>query len=234
MHIEYFHVPPQKVSANEIVVDEEEFAHLTHVMRKGVGDSIRIVDGMGTAYDTRIARIEQRRAYCTIESTMKGLNESPVQVTLGAALLKNPSRFYYLIEKTTELGVHRIIPVLTDRTIPRTGRIERYRKLAIGAMKQSCRCVLPEITDPVPFNDFLLQSSESSLRIIPHEGVSGPRIRDLPGGRSEVCIVVGPEGGFTEEEVERATRSGFSPVTLGPRRLRTETATVVAVSEVLL
>jgi 16S rRNA (uracil1498-N3)-methyltransferase len=148
-------------------------------------------------------------------------------------MLKNPSRFDYLVEKATEIGVVRIVPLVTERTIPRHAKTERWQKLCVAAMKQSGRSVLPEVRQPQPLREFISSCGGDALKLIPHEqaeiSLSHSRI---PGdGPAVVCI--GPEGGFSDEEIAIAQEAGFQPVSLGTRRLRTETAAIVACAIVL-
>jgi 16S rRNA (uracil1498-N3)-methyltransferase len=231
--MEYFYAPPEAVRGDQCVIAEEEFAHLTHVMRRKVGDPLRIADGTGMAYDAVITGIEGRRALCRIEARHPLLNEPRVRVTLGAGLLKNPSRFDMLVEKGTELGVVRFVPLLTERTIPRHARTDRWRKIALSAMKQAGRCVLPEVAEPVSLAEYLRSLPSGGLGIIPHEQTEGPALRGpIPGAEVRICI--GPEGGFTDLEVAGAVSAGFRPVSLGRRRLRTETAALLAAGLLLL
>jgi len=230
--MEYFYTPPNCITGDELVLDGEEFSHLTHVMRKQVGDTIRVVDGCGQVYDVRIIEVRKHLARCSILARQERLHEPPTELTVAAALLKSPSRFDYLVEKTTELGTRRIIPLLTKRTIPRSGKRDRWQKLAISAMKQSTRCVLPTITELMSFADFVSAVSPESLKLIPHQEVER-QISDVHRGQPSIIICIGPEGGFTDEELDRASEAGFISVTLGPRRLRAETAAVVASAAVL-
>jgi 16S rRNA (uracil1498-N3)-methyltransferase len=229
--MEYFYTPPELIEPTALTIADEEFAHLTHVMRKAPGDAIRVVDGRGTAYDVTIEEISRRSARCSIRTRYVRLNEPARNVVVAAALLKNSAKFDYLVEKATELGAAGIIPLLTERTIPRNARIDRWNKIALAAMKQSGRCCLPEVHPLIPFGDFLQQSGSDSLRVIPHEKVERPRLRDvIDTARVPVQICIGPEGGFSEEEIQRAVSAGFIPVSLGPRRLRTETAAIVSMA----
>jgi 16S rRNA (uracil1498-N3)-methyltransferase len=227
--MEYFYTPLDLVGPDSLTVAGEEFAHLTHVMRKAPGDSVRVVDGRGTAYDVTIQDISRKSARCLITARHPGLHEPARKVVIATALLKNSANFDYLVEKVTELGVAAIVPLLTERTIPRHARIDRWRKIALAAMKQSGRCLLPEVHALTPLGAFLHQAPADSARIIPHEKTEHPRLRDVvvkSGTAVHMCI--GPEGGFSEEEMERAVSAGFQPVSLGPRRLRTETAAIVS------
>jgi 16S rRNA (uracil1498-N3)-methyltransferase len=175
----------------------------------------------------------RRRAECTITARHHLLNEPDRKVRVAVALLKNPSRYDMLVEKVTELGASAIIPLITERTIPSTGKTSRWQKIALGAMKQSCRCILPEVSLPVHFDTFLSYETGDSLKVIPDRSGDYPSIRTIPVVQETVNICIGPEGGFSEDEVRKAIVAGYVPVSLGSRRLRTETAAIVAVSAVI-
>ena len=226
--MEYFYAPPERVTPPTLKITGDEFSHMTHVMRMSAGDSIRVVDGRGNSYEAVITAISRREAECRITSRSPGLHEPARSLTLGAGMLKNPSRFDYLVEKAVEVGVAHIVPLLTERTIPRSAKTERWQKLCVAAMKQSGRCVLPQVSPPVRFSDFISSCDPRSLKVIPH-GEAEVSLGSLrAGGNAPAVICIGPEGGFSEEEVARARDAGFQPVTLGARRLRTETAALVA------
>jgi 16S rRNA (uracil1498-N3)-methyltransferase len=140
-------------------------------------------------------------------------------------VLKNPSRFDYLVEKTVELGVSKIVPLLTERSIRKGTKVDRWQSIALAAMKQCGRCILPSITQPAPFDAFLLSVPADAVKLIPHEKADAGEFH-VSG--HDVVMCIGPEGGFSDSEVQRAVKAGFKPVTLGPRRLRAETAAVVA------
>ena len=234
--LEYFYAPPGAISAGVVRIDGDEFAHLSHVMRRKPGDVIGVSDGAGTAYTAEITSIEKRMAIASIRSTHPMLHESASIVVLAAALLKNPSRFDFLIEKATEIGVRTIIPLLTERTIPHHARTDRWQKLALAAMKQSGRCILPEVHAPMTFDEMILQAHRLAERQwLLHEAAEGAMTES---GEATVAgphlVVIGPEGGFTDEEVRQATEGGFAAIRLGTRRLRSETAAVAAAARFLL
>jgi 16S rRNA (uracil1498-N3)-methyltransferase len=233
--MEYFYTPPSLVSSSHLVIEGDEFSHLTHVMRKKVGDAVRVVDGSGMAYDVVIDDIEKRSARCEITARHDRLNEPEADVTLAVAVLKNFSRFDFLVEKVTELGVNTIVPLLTERTIPRHAKVERWQKLALAAMKQSGRCALPAVKELTRFTDLLDSTPKDSLKLIPHEKASATTVSEVVKHRTlrPVMVCIGPEGGFSDEEIGRAMRAGFIPVYLGTRRLRTETAAIVSVAFLL-
>lgn len=231
--MEYFYVPPSHVASPRLVIDGEEFQHLTHVMRKQPGDEIRVVDGKGNVYDVRILDTARRAAHCEIMAHREMENEPEISVTLAAGVLKNGARFDFLVEKATELGVRSIVPLATARTIPQHAKTDRWQKLAVAAMKQSGRCVLPVVHPLTPLSKFVAESS-ASRKLIPHEKESSRALRDVVAGdRTDTVLCIGPEGGFSDDEVAFAVQAGFVPVSLGPRRLRTETASITAVAMVL-
>ena len=231
--MEYFYAPPGSVTPPTLTITGDELLHMTHVMRMREGDAVRVVDGNGNSYDARITSITRQAATCWITAHAQRLHEPARALTLGAGMLKNPSRFDYLVEKASEIGVVRSVPLLTERTIPRHAKTERWQKLCVAAMKQSGRSVLPEVRQPQPLREFISSCGGDALKLIPHEqaeiSLSHSRI---PGdGPAVVCI--GPEGGFSDEEIAIAQEAGFQPVSLGTRRLRTETAAIVACAIVL-
>jgi 16S rRNA (uracil1498-N3)-methyltransferase len=233
LSMDYFYTT--QIHGSDFTIDGEEAAHLTHVMRKKEGDEIRIVDGKGTAYDARIESVSKRAAAGVILQAYPGHHEPSCNVTLAVALLKNPSKFDFLVEKVTELGVHEIIPLLTERTIPSHAKSDRWQKLALAAMKQSGRSYLPAVQPLRTLADVLAASGAFDRTLIAHERpLEG---RSVPAQFQEVSsaiILIGPEGGFSDAEMEKALAAGYQPWYLGERRLRTETAAVVAAALALL
>ena len=234
--MEYFYTPSSFIRGEDLLIEGDEFAHLTHVMRKTAGDSLRVVDGEGHAYDVTISEISKRSARCAITKRHDGLHEPGIDVTVAVGVLKNSSKFDFIVEKATEIGVNAIVPLVTERTIPHHAKVDRWQKLALAAMKQSGRCVLPSIRPLTPFPIFLRSIPPVASKFIPHEKVdaSSPLSTIKTRVLTPVIICIGPEGGFSDQEITAAEQAGFVPVSLGSRRLRTETAPVVAASAVLL
>lgn len=231
--LDYFYSPPENRKKDLITISGEEFNHLVHVMRKKIGDYIMIVDGNGNAYQTILINISKKQAEAKIIEEYKHHNEPEKKLTLAVALLKNPSKYDFLVEKTVELGVNKLIPLLTQRTIPRSAKVERWQKLSIAAMKQSGRSFLPKILDPVTLLDLISEKDDYTSKIIFHNTQGNfLNVNDFNSihnlNLSNILILIGPEGGFTDEEVELSVNAGFQIVSLGTRRLRTETAAIVA------
>ena len=234
--MDYFYCPREHIRGTTFLIDGEEFSHLVHVMRKKAGDEIRIVDGEGSAFDARIEEMKKKTASGKILRSLVQHNEPALEVTLAVGVLKNPSKFDFLVEKTTELGVRRIIPLMTERTIPSHAKIDRWQKLALAAMKQCGRSFLP-IVQPLTTLDELLESAAPvDLKIIAHEKIE--MSEQLPVIVTEqvrsMMLLVGPEGGFSESEVEQCREAGFQSMNLGNRRLRTETAAIVVTTLALI
>jgi len=231
--MDYFYTPPSNITPSSLTIDGDEFSHLVHVMRAKEGDDIRVVDGRGNAYDVRIGEIKKHTAQGTIHRKHERHNEPPFDLTLAVGILKNPSKFDFLVEKTTELGVRTIIPVTTERTIPHHAKSDRWRKLALAAMKQCGRSYLPDVRELCPLHDLVQESASYGVKLIAHEqriaGTSSPGFtREIRAG--SILVLIGPEGGFSDDEVKMAQSMDFVPLYLGVRRLRTETAAVVVSS----
>jgi len=238
MHWDSYYVDPAQVSGEELRIRGDELHHLGRVKRKQPGDRVRVVDGKGTAYEAEIVEITGREARCRILGTRRRIGEPLAQVTLAQGVLKG-ERFDWLVEKAVEIGVHRIIPVLSENTVTRPGtqKTARWRRIALSAMKQSGRCVLPEVTEPMPLPKVAALGVDCAFRLIADAGEGsvpvGTGNGSGKGGSPKALLLVGPEGGFTDAELSLARENGFLPVTLGPRRLRAETAGLVLTSLVL-
>jgi len=232
--MDYFFCPQEHISQSTVTIDGDEFAHLTHVMRKKAGDVIRVVDGIGTAYDVELKEITKKTAVGAIINTYPNHNEPEISLTIAVGMLKNPSKFDFLVEKTTELGVREIIPLQTERTISPHAKTDRWQKLALAAMKQSGRSYLPIVREAKSLDEFLKSTNSFDLKIIAQEikgKTSVNRLTSLPG--KSIVVLIGPEGGFSDDEVNRCVDSGYQLLYLGERRLRTETAAIVTASMIL-
>ncbi len=232
MSKEFFYVDPAKVGERYLTIEDDESKHIIRVLRKSEGELIWVADGADRAYEAVIRSIQQQSVECEILSVHERLNEPEIEVSLAVAVLKNPSRMEWLIEKGTELGIRRFIPVATSRSVAQSSKENRWKKIALAAMKQSGRCYLPQIYPITDMDSVIRHASVFDLKVIPYENTDevlfiaeALRHRQKP---TSALIVIGPEGGFTEEEIHTAEHAGFIQVSLGKRRLRTETAALVA------
>lgn len=207
---------------------EEESAHCTRVLRLQAGAVVQIIDGKGTLYDATIVAPHAKRTEVKIVSAHPDFGRRPFRLHLAVAPTKNSDRFEWFVEKATEIGVDEITPLLCRYSERRAIRPERIEKILVSASKQSYKARIPRL-NPMTAVDEFLQHVREPYRFVAHcyEG-DKPHLLHVCPPKSEVVIMVGPEGDFSRDEVDLVVNQHFVPVTLGASRLRTETAGVVA------
>jgi 16S rRNA (uracil1498-N3)-methyltransferase len=229
-----FFVDSTDIEAGMLRITGKEFHHLSRVMRKAPEDEIYVTSGEGLMYITTIERIDDYSAHCRIDQELPAYNEDPVNVTLVQGVLKNPGKMDWIVEKACELGASRIVPVRTENTVAKGGKIERWRGLALAAMKQCLRCQLP-IIDEICSLQLALEQQQDSRLIVCHEEAELRNSLDSVLANSEdraLTIFIGPEGGFSDDEITTLVASGADVVSLGVRRLRSETAAIAALARI--
>lgn len=212
----------------------DEGRHLTRVRRVEPGEAVEVFDGLGFATAAEVVEVGKDRALLRPVGPPLPDREPAVDLTLATAVPKG-ERFDWLVEKATELGVTRLVPLLTERSTvdPRDAKIDRLRRTVVEASKQCGRNRLMVIDGPTPWADLLAGTGPDVVKLTAHPGRRkfaawpGPR----PGGAA--VVAVGPEGGFTEPEVEAALAAGWVPVSLGATLLRIETAGLAASARLL-
>lgn len=233
-----FFVKPEDINENEIKIFDEEYNHIKNVLRLKCGDKITVCDGAGTDYSALIDSFGSNCVFAGILSSQGNLTEPPIDVVLYQGVPKS-DKMDLIIQKSVELGIKRIVPVLTERTIVKFGnekdmgaKVSRWQRIALEASKQCNRGMVPVIERPMTYTNALESSRDSQLRIIPFENEKGNTLKRILkcDSKKSISVFIGPEGGFSEDEVKRAKLSGIEPVTLGPRILRTETAGFVVLS----
>lgn len=243
-----------EVSGGMCLLDAEESGHCVRVLRHRNGDEIDVIDGLGTLYHCALTDDSPKGASARVLSCVPGFGGHPYRLTLGCCPTKNNDRFQWFVEKATEVGVDRIVPLIGDRSERRVYKTERAGRIALSATKQSLKARIPEISEPVSVKDFLRMadvdavmpggttvmpgSDRASLRLIAYcfEDESIPRrsIKEVLEAfdGTDVTVLIGPEGDFSHEEARLALAQGYIPVHLGSSRLRTETAAVIAATAV--
>ena len=237
-----FYTSPEKIGKETLTIEGEEARHILSVLRHGSGDVIYVVDGRGTKYRVEIEEVSRDFLQGRIVTRTYRENEPNCHIALAQAVCRQ-ERMDFLIEKATEIGVSSIIPILTERGLVRVGgdsgrerKADRWRRLAIAAMKQSLRTVLPQIYNIAEFKDLLGEIDTYDLCLIAsldENSISLTECEQLKKGLKKVLLIVGPEAGFSDSELSQAKAEGAIPISLGSRRLRTETAGLVSLSLVL-
>ena len=225
----YFVASP--VAADRAVLAGPEAHHLLHVMRAKVGTRVTLFDGSGWEFDAVVQRTGREEVELTIAGRQEMDREAPIVVTLGVALPKG-ERQKWLVEKVVELGVARLVPLESERGVaqPVENALERLRRGVIEASKQCGRNRLMEIAAPRMWPAFLADSQSAACRLVAHPG---QQPRRWPAPSENAALAIGPEGGFTDDEVALAVARGWQVVDLGPRILRVETAAVALAARVI-
>jgi 16S rRNA (uracil1498-N3)-methyltransferase len=240
--VTYFYVDPKKVEKDSLRIEGEEAKHICLVLRKEEGDVIEAVDGEGMKYQVQVTAKGKDWVQGKIVSQTRKENEPFTRLTLAQALIKGV-RMDFLVEKVTEIGVASIVPVIMDKSLIKlekdskvSSRVNRWKRIAISGMKQSLRSKLPEIQNPVSFQELLTKVKDYDLALIACQTKGSKFLKEILEGKrrlKEILLLVGPESGFTQEELDLSFKSGIIPVSLGPRRLRSETAGIVFSSMIL-
>ncbi len=228
MALPFFYINEYDGVQKQFVLNEETSKHIVQVLRMKVGEQINLTDGKGILLTSEIAEADKK--HCEVKITASQLTPRTSQrITIAISLLKNTNRFEWFLEKATELGVNKIIPLICERTEKEKFRYDRMNGICISAMLQSQQTRLPILDEPVLFQNFInTQNAENkyiahcidgSKQALAHQQIS-------TSANSLICI--GPEGDFTNAEIELALENNFGPVSLGNTRLRTETAGIVA------
>ena len=235
--MEYGYIPRDRIEGNSAyVTDADERKHLARVLRKKPGDAVRFVDGEGWIYEGVLIRMKPEIEIEILDRRRDREDES-VEVTLAPALLKG-TRLDTVVEKATELGVASIVPMQSSRTIAGGGveggqRMDRWRRIALSAMKQSLRARLPRITPVTSLADVVRNASSYDLALIAWEEekeTSPTQAADRNPDTKRVLLMIGPEGGFAREEIAMAREAGMLTVSLGRSRLRSDTASIAGLT----
>lgn len=226
-----FFVDEKSFVDDPILIEGEEANHIIKVLRMKEGEKLTVFDTAGNCADGEIEKIDGKTVMVKIFKRYPSETEPRLKITLFQGIPKNP-KMDLIIQKATELGVERIVPVNTKRIVARIDKdtkIERLRRIAFEAAKQCGRAYVPKVDDPVSFDEALEMIKEYDCAIIPYECEKDERInKALKPLASSLGIMIGPEGGFEEDEVKKAEAAGAKRVTLGKRILRTETAGIIA------
>lgn len=215
-------------------LNEEESGHCVRVLRYTKGDDILLTDGRGTTYTARITNPHPKHCEFEIISQEKQTKNHNFYLHIAIAPTKNVERLEWMVEKCTEIGVDEITPLLCRFSERKQLRIDRLQKIILSAAKQSLTPYLPKLNELTPYDEFIRAAKEQD-KFIAHCYQEDKKIlkNEISKGR-DVLVLIGPEGDFSEQEIQDALQLGFVPVSLGDSRLRTETAGVVACHTAIL
>ena len=233
----HFFIEPAALQKPVVAIEGSEVRHIKNVLRLKPGDQIRVFDGEGFEYDASIQRFFADRVEIKIRRKFPGRKESPVQIAVAQALLKE-KKMDRLLRHLCELGVTRWIPFISERSVPKPGqkrlsaRADRWNQIVKESCKQCQRSKLPEIIKTLTFEDLLAYGQSCDLIIVFYENESA-KLKSLmapnpPAPPRKILLILGPEGGFSDQEIEKARAAGCMVAGLGSRILRAETAAIAA------
>jgi len=217
-----------ETAGQSILLDAEESHHCIRVLRKKAGDTIHITDGRGRLYEAVVTNENSGKCLLTVTSTVSAAAPMPFHLHLAVAPTKSNDRFEWFLEKATEIGISEITPVICEHSERTAIRTDRMQKILVSAMKQSLNLHLPELNEAVKFNEFINRGFTGQKFIGYVEEKQETLLKDCYTKGSGCVILIGPEGDFSKEELEKAKQKGFETISLGNSRLRTETAALVA------
>lgn len=239
MEIRRVFVDKLKMKNGMVLLAGPVLKYIVGVLRKGPGDRIDLIDGKGYLYRSTIQSIKGKEVFLQVLDVVHKPQEKRPRVTLCVSPIKGP-RMDWLIEKATELGAEKIIPAIFRRTLIRfndngSEKIERWRRITIEASRQSGRFTIPQITEPTPLRGITDLIEDVGKRIVLYEKERHTTLKDVFGINTgdATCVVIGPEGGIEESEVEWLKENGFTACTLGENIFRAETTPLVVLSVIL-
>ncbi len=236
-----FFVEANQITEDKIEITGQDVRHIRDVLRLDYNALIEVCDGAGTDYNCSIEEINKETIITKILNKMTSQSEPKTKVILFQSLIKG-DKIEWVIQKTIEIGVSEIIPMQTtfcvskmDQSKKADAKVKRWNKIAQSGAKQSGRGMIPKVTSPVTFGAALNLCKEMDLALIAYEKEDQENLRSQLQGLEgkTIGVLIGPEGGFSKEEIEKAEKAGVKAITLGPRILRSETASITLVSNIL-
>lgn len=233
MRIPRIYVPAEFATGSTLVLPEQAANHVTRVLRLRPGAELVLFNGQGGEYRSVLTDVTKRGALVEVGEFDGYDAESPLSITLGQGVSKG-ERMDYTIQKAVELGISRVDPLITERTVVnlnderRERRLQHWQGVAVGACEQCRRNVVPEVAPSEDLAHWLARSHVGLKLVLHHRGAR--RLGEFSRPEQAVTLLIGPEGGLSDREISMAQEAGFQPLCLGPRILRTETAAVMALA----
>ena len=215
-------------NTTNFTISDEDFKHITRVMRKRKGDLIKFTNGKGYGFESQIERIEKKKIHFEIKKLFKTDNSNNLHI--GICLLKSPTRFEFFLEKATEIGIKEITPIVSKNTLKKGINMLRSNNKIISAMKQSIKYYVPKLNELELFETFCKNSDEKYKFISTCQDIKKIPVSNLTKIQESTVVLIGPEGDFNKDGVDYAVKNDFEPLSLGNNRLRSETAAIVVSS----
>jgi 16S rRNA (uracil1498-N3)-methyltransferase len=230
--MQLFYNPTINETTESFTFDREESKHIIKVLRKKDGDILFVTNGLGYLFKTEITLASDSK--CTVQMvSFEKSTPSNFKLHLAVAPTKMNDRYEWFLEKATEIGIQEITPIICDRSERKVINTDRFEKIILSAMKQSNELYLPKLNPAISFKEFIKQQNEG-LQLIAHcEETDKKTLKSVIQPNTNVTVLIGPEGDFSEKEIALALEQKYIPVSLGNTRLRTETAAVVACHSVV-
>lgn len=230
--MQLFYNPNINSDSESFFFDKEESKHIIKVMRKKGGDILHVTNGLGSLFQTEIIVGSDTKCKVHIISVEKA-EPSKYHLHLAVAPTKMNDRYEWFLEKATEMGISEITPIICDHSERKFVKTDRFDKIIQSAMKQSLHYYLPKLNEPISFKDFLKIKRDGFTLIAHCEETDKKSLKDILKPNEDVTMLIGPEGDFSEKEIQLALENNYIPVSLGNTRLRTETAAIVACHSVV-
>lgn len=231
--MQLFYNPKLDRSVNQFAFSAEESKHIVKVLRKGEGDELYITNGKGYIFTAKILTADPKKCKAEIVHTQKK-HQKMHWLHMAVAPTKMNDRFEWFLEKVTEIGVNEITPIICDHSERKIVKQERMERIIQSAMKQSLRAFMPKLNPVISYKEFI-EKEHKGLKFIAHcQDDEKVELKRRVAADKDITILIGPEGDFSDDEIQKAYEKGFLPVSLGEARLRTETAAIVACSTVNL
>jgi 16S rRNA (uracil1498-N3)-methyltransferase len=223
------------ISGNTYILDEKESRHCIRVLRMVRGTPVKLIDGKGNIYEGIISKPDARECQVTVNKVVADFEKRSYRLHIAISPLKNPERFEWFIEKSVEIGIDEITPIICKNTEKQSVKQDRFNNIILSAMKQSLKAKITIFNDLCSFDNFI-HNDFSGKKMIAHcnsdierEGIAKAYLKE-----ENVVILIGPEGDFSNDEINSACSNGYLSVHLGSSRLRTETAGIAACHSIYL
>ena len=225
--MQLFYTPD--INSDEYTLSKEESRHCIQVLRKKIGDLIYLVDGKGGIYKATLIGDNPKSCQLKIDQVERNYGKSAIHIHIAIAPTKMNERFEWFLEKSTEIGINEITPILCEHSERKVLKLERMNKILVAAMKQSKQAYLPKLNAAVSFDSFVSNNTVEE-RYIAHciENDDKKQLKEVIKKGADTLVLIGPEGDFSPKEIDHALKHGFSAVSLANNRLRTETAAIVS------